>query len=206
MKFNVIAADPAWKFKDALHNKDDVARSAEDNYKVMNLEDIMGMDVCELSDDWCVLALWCPASMYFTHGHEVMTAWGFSYRQEWIWVKTGQGEYIPEEAPVPEDPKLAFGMGRLARSCKEGVLIGIKGKVYNHLATHSERDVIFSPDRGHSVKPEELQDKLDRMFPTGERLELFARRSRPGWICCGLECPDTLGEDIRTSIKYLTEG
>ena len=205
MKFNVIVEDSPWRFQDKLKNKQGVPRSADDNYSTMGLEDLMGLDVCELSADWSVLALWCPTSMLFTHGHPVMEARGYSFRQEWTWVKTGAGVDIAEETPIPEDPALAFGMGRLARSCKESVLIGVRGKVYDHLLSHSERDVFFAPNLGHSQKPEELQNKLDRMFGPVPRLELFARRERPDWICVGAECPATLGEDIRASISALIE-
>jgi N6-adenosine-specific RNA methylase IME4 len=43
------------------------------------------------------------------------------------------------------------------------------------------------------------------MFPQWRKLELFARRHRPGWTCLGNESPMTNGEDIRESIGNLLD-
>lgn len=114
---------------------------------------------------------------------------------------------------------LAFGMGRLARAAKETFLVGVRGSPYKPLKNRSTRDVFFAPAGKHSEKPECFQDALDEMFPEGGRLEMFARRQRPGegvmvanadgtcstypWVCVGNECPATMGEDIRDSLKRL---
>lgn len=107
---------------------------------------------------------------------------------------------------------LAFGMGRLARSCKETFLVGVRGKkLYKHLKNRSIRDVFFAPAGKHSEKPTCFRDALDTMFPEGNRLEMFARRDHPGepftrdWTCVGNECPSTPGEDIRDSLRRLME-
>lgn len=36
-------------------------------------------------------------------------------------------------------------------------------------------------------------------------LDIFARRARPGWTCIGLECPTSLGEDVRVSLDRLKQ-
>jgi N6-adenosine-specific RNA methylase IME4 len=96
-------------------------------------------------------------------------------------------------------------MGRLFRQTHELVLIGVRGKIYNHLENKSQRSVHFYPATKHSVKPELLQDMLENMFPadTNLCLELFARRDRKNWICAGNENKSTFGEDIRDSITRL---
>ena len=100
---------------------------------------------------------------------------------------------------------LAFGMGRLFRQTHELVLIGVRGKVYSHLVNKSQRSVHFFPATKHSVKPDSLQDMLEKMFPGEEhhKIELFARRDKTGWTCVGNESPSTPGEDIRVSIDRL---
>ena len=101
---------------------------------------------------------------------------------------------------------LAFGMGRLARASKEVLLIGARGRIYQHLKNRSQRDVFFAPAGKHSEKPEAPQDMLDLMFPEGNRLELFARRQRASaltWLCVGNEAPSTMGEDIRDTLNEL---
>jgi Transcriptional activator, adenine-specific DNA methyltransferase len=98
--------------------------------------------------------------------------------------------------------ELAFGMGRLFRQTHEICLIGINNnKIYKHLKNKSQRSVSLAPNLKHSAKPEDLQDSLDEMFLDGNKLEIFARRVKPNWICLGNEVCN--GEDIRVSLAKL---
>lgn len=98
---------------------------------------------------------------------------------------------------------LAFGMGRLFRQTHELCLIGTRGSPYKNLKNKSQRSVHFAPVTKHSAKPENLQDMLDIMFPESNKIELFARRERPGWKCLGNQCPSSKDKDIRDSLKKL---
>jgi N6-adenosine-specific RNA methylase IME4 len=234
MKFRVVVADPCWSFSDKL-TMSDVKRGAESQYKVMSNKDIAELDVESIVHDDAVLALWVPSSM-LTEGIAVMRAWGFEPKQTHIWVKTKKevlSGLVKKAVSIIEilrtsrgdqnsrkilsflndlakhDPKddLAFGMGRLFRQTHEIVLIGTRGKIYKYLKDKSQRSVHFHPVTKHSEKPEALQDMLDKMFGNkAKKLELFARRDRPGWTCVGLECPSSMGEDIHDSIKRLSAG
>lgn len=95
---------------------------------------------------------------------------------------------------------LAFGMGRLFRQSHEICLIATNNnKIYKKLENKSQRSVSFGENLKHSAKPDHLQDSLDIMFPHSNKVELFARRIRPGWLCLGNEVCN--GEDIFDSIK-----
>lgn len=97
---------------------------------------------------------------------------------------------------------LAFGMGRLFRQTHEIALIGTSdNSIYKSLSNKSQRSVSLAPNLKHSAKPEDLQDSLDLMFPRSKKIELFARRQRPGWVCLGDEICN--GEDIRVSLAKL---
>jgi N6-adenosine-specific RNA methylase IME4 len=53
---------------------------------------------------------------------------------------------------------------------------------------------VFEIPRGrHSAKPEAIQDRIDRMFPGLTKIELFARRKRPGWDSWGND-PAVVGD------------
>jgi N6-adenosine-specific RNA methylase IME4 len=105
-----------------------------------------------------------------------------------------------------KDTILSFGMGRLFRQTHEIALIGVRGNVYNRLRNRSQRSVAFAKTYKHSEKPEHLQNSLDVMFPDDmKRLEVFARRDRINWTCIGLECPSTLGEDVKDSLARLAK-
>lgn len=92
------------------------------------------------------------------------------------------------------DTKLAFGMGHHFRGCTEHALIGTTGRPKPD--SRSQRNAHLSPALKHSQKGEELMERLELMYPE-PRLELFARRSRPGWLCFGNEAPGFEGRDIR---------
>jgi N6-adenosine-specific RNA methylase IME4 len=227
-KFRIIVSDPPWSFGDEL-SMSKVKRGASANYDTLSISDLKDLQVQEIADEDAVLVLWCPSSL-LSDGLAVMKAWGFRHTQTHIWVKTkkvplrnlkralltafkqvvaGQttvtfGHLIQDIlSHFDLEGSLDFGMGRLFRQTHEIALVGVRGKVYDHLENKSQRSVHFFPSTKHSVKPEALQDMLEKMFPQGERLEMFARRNRQGWTCVGLECPSTMGEDIRDSLNRL---
>lgn len=196
MKYSVMCVDPPWSFSDRLEKmKKPVKRSAVSQYSTMSMVELCSMDVKELADpQGCVLALWVPSAL-LCNGIDLIQAWGFKLKQTFVWVKTKK-----KHAEMKcSDDALAFGMGRLFRSSHELALIGTSGKsVYTSLDNHSQRSVIMSPNTGHSQKPEKLQDCLDVMFPDANKIELFARRVRPGWVCLG----DAIdGKDINVAIQ-----
>ena len=193
-KFGLIVADPPWSFNDKLkyEKQDTTVRGADMMYPTLSIPAIADLPVGELAAEDSLLALWVPSS-HLINGLKVMEAWGFTYKQLWVWAKTQKSDRS----------KLAFGMGRLARNCHEPCLIGVRGKYTKELANRSQRNVFLHPSLPHSSKPEDLQNSLDIMFPERNGLEIFARRPRPGWTCIGNEAPNTVGEDIRDSLQTL---
>jgi N6-adenosine-specific RNA methylase IME4 len=221
MKYRLLLADCPWNFSDSL-TMSEIKRGAASVYNTLSVEDLKSLPVKDIAEDNSVLLLWCPSSL-LQDGLDVMKAWGFRQTQTHIWVKTKKlplRDYLKRfvsavlESGADGGAKvgwpdinevLAFGMGRLFRQTHELVLVGVRGKVYNHLADKSQRSVHFFPATKHSAKPDLLQDMLEKMFPGAEhqKIELFARRDKAGWTCAGLEAPSTLGEDIRVSIDRL---
>lgn len=235
-KFDVIVADPPWSFSDKL-TMSQVKRGAESQYDVLTTQGLKNLDVESIASEGSMLALWVPSSL-LQDGLDVMEAWGFEQKQTFVWVKTkkellsslvgdlssylrGLKKFKTNNGDVPYKAVveiiqewdvhnvLNFGMGRLFRNTHEIALIGKRGKVYDNLKNKSQRSVLFDMNLKHSAKPEGLQDRLDLMFPLGNKLELFARRERAGWTCVGNECQSSIGgvmamnEDIRDSIKRL---
>lgn len=204
MKYQVIICDAPWCFDDKLARmKAPTKRSSVSQYAVMSVAEIAALDVASLADPaGCVLALWVPGSFVGT-GLDVAHAWKFQLKQNYVWVKTKHRELKAHELTDPAN-FLAFGLGRLFRQTHETALICTSGKsVYTSMEDHSQRSVCFYPNQGHSQKPPQLHASLEAMFPSANRLEMFARCDVPGWTCVGNECPSTMGEDIVDSIKRL---
>lgn len=201
MKFRVLAADCPWAFGDALRMSK-VKRGAASNYGVLTPLELAALPIGDLMEDDAFGLLWFPDALAWEAG-QVFRAWGFRQTQVWTWVKTGKFETRLDGDDVQEDLALAFGMGRLARNCCEHALVGVRGSIYKHVSARDVRNVFLHPGLPHSQKPEVVQDGIDRMVPTGNRLELFARRARLNWSCIGDQAPDTLGQDILESLAGL---
>ena len=58
------------------------------------------------------------------------------------------------------------------------------------LADESICQTVFAPKTAHSRKPLEVQERIERMYPTASKLEMFSRSPlREGWDHWGNEVP-----------------
>jgi N6-adenosine-specific RNA methylase IME4 len=198
MKAQVIIADPPWGFDDGLKAmKRKVRRSAVSQYRTMTPAQVALLPVKSIVDPaGCVLALWVPGSM-LEDGLMVAKSWGFKMKQIFVWVKLKKD--FKKEPDVNKSTRV--GMGRLFRQSHEIALICTSGKsIYKLLNNKGQRSVMFDLNLGHSIKPEGLHKRLDLMFPTASKVEMFARRPQPGWTVLG----DGIdGKDMDVAIQEL---
>lgn len=203
MQYNVILADPPVPFETWGKRPGGIdSRAAEAHYSTMTWQDLnnIGPAIQSVAADDCVLFLWlCQPLLIETL--DMARAWGFEYKTKaFSWVKTYVGS-----------PSTFFvGMGYWTRANTEDVLLFTRGnprrtskKVYQVLAT-LEADpystpAVIAPMTRHSEKPEEVQDRIERLCD-GPYLELFARRRRANWTTIGNELD---GLDIRDSLARL---
>jgi MT-A70 len=88
------------------------------------------------------------------------------------------------------------GTGRWFIDRHELVLVGVRGNIPCP-APGTQALSLFSARRGvPSVKPDFVADEIDRLWPNLPKIELFARRARPGWDRWGADAPVTIGEVI----------
>ena len=178
-----VVADPPWSFKDSGSRiaPDAKVRRARRGgvariYGTMPLSWIAGLPVASVVAPSAHLYLWCPSAL-LEEGLVVMKAWGFRLKTTRVWDKrTRTG-------------KRAFGAGHYFRGAHELVLFGVRGRC--PALSRRERTIFEGEVGPHSRKPEALQDHAELVSP-GPRLELFARRQRPGWTCWGNEVPADL--------------
>lgn len=157
-KYASVIADPPWS-----------GLGGERHYPVMSREQIcaIGSELEPLLAPDALLWLWV-ANANIADGHEVLAAWGFQYRSMLTWAKFGR-----------------LGLGKPLRNTTEHVLVGVRGKP--DIRFRSQGTWLVAPVQEHSHKPEELHAIAERVGPLGPRLELFARRPRPGWDVWGNE-------------------
>lgn len=176
-KYNIIYADPPWKYNDKLLNGN---RGAECKYDVMSVDDICKLNIKDLSADNCALFIW-TTMCFLPDVFKVIEAWGFKYKTcAFTWVKQNK-----------KSDSLFWGLGHWTRSNTELCLLAIKGKPKRISAkVHS---VIMSKIREHSQKPDEARDRIVQLFGDVPRIELFARQKVDGW--------DSWGNEIESDIE-----
>ena len=101
-----------------------------------------------------------------------MAAWGFTYRSHLVW------------------NKLRAGTGYWFRNQHELLLIGTRGAPPCPAMGEQWTSVLSEGAGPHSVKPDGAYALIEAYFPTLPKIELNARRARPGWDAWGAEAPE----------------
>jgi N6-adenosine-specific RNA methylase IME4 len=110
------------------------------------------------------------SSPHLDQAIELMKAWGFK------WATVG---FVWDKQKV--------NPGFYTMSQVELCLIGKKGKIPQPRGARNIRQLV-SIERGkHSAKPHEVRQRIELMFPTQNKIELFARDEVEGWDCHGNE-------------------
>lgn len=198
----VLTADPAWMFNDKLPGFN---RGAAKNYREQHIRDIIERRNFEfsfpsLAED-CVLFLWRVGSQQ-QEALDVVAGWGFDVKGEIVWNK------------LTKKGKPWFGMGRIQRQAHETCIVATRGRSANVVinrgirSTFEARVPVYEANHPkvlagkakagsyvHSGKPEEFRDLVERMCK-GSYVELFGRRTRPGWDVRGNEVWDGVSKHL----------
>lgn len=176
--YGAILADPPWSFK--TYSAKGEGRSAVQHYNTMDLEAIKALPVSQWAAPDCALFMWITFPT-LPQALDVMRAWGFEFKTvAFLWTKTNKRH---DGGPAARGD-FFMGLGYWTRANGEACLLGTRGK-----PTRLARDVrqlIVSPVREHSRKPDEVRGRIQRLVP-GPYLEMFARQRAPGWDAWGNE-------------------
>lgn len=168
-RYSVIVADPPWRYDDTLDGSD-LARGGLE-YPTMSVDEICAMKVGEImATPDCALWLWTTnAFLIDGTAARVVREWGFTAKALLTWRKD------------------RWGAGRYLRNMTEHAILAVKGKPM--INGESVPNCFDAPRRGHSEKPDTAFTIFEAVTPaaTMARLELFARKPRPGWIVSGSE-------------------
>jgi N6-adenosine-specific RNA methylase IME4 len=124
----------------------------------MTVDEIKSVPVGDWAAKDAVLFLWELNSMR-SAADQVIEAWGLRYNT--VGFRRDRGWH--------------FGMGYWTRQNTERCLLAVRGKCPRRLF-RSQREVIIAPVRGHSVKPDEIDGRIEALVG-GPYLELFGRQA-----------------------------
>lgn len=181
--FRVIHADVPWRF-DSYSEKGE-ERSAQNHYGCMSLQDIARMNVAAHAAEDAHLFFWVTGPFLATGQHiPIMRSWGFEpTAAAFVWLKLNQ-DWNPKWPTYMEDAMFFMGLGHTTRQNAEYVILGRRGNP-KRLAK-DVRQIICSPLREHSRKPDEVYRRIER-YAEGPYLDLFGRQGRLGWTVWGNE-------------------
>lgn len=183
--FEVIVADPPWSY----WGDPDKWTAAGKHYPLMTDKDLQDLPVRGILARRAVVFVWTTSSS-LGRAFRLLDSWGLHDRGvAFDWVKTRKdGTPMGARGVRPS----------IVKPITEQVIVGstvARGRPLP-LADEAIRQTIFAPVGRHSAKPDEMQDRVDRMYPCLRKLEMFARRRRPGWSCWGNEIdPADMGPD-----------
>ncbi len=171
--YEVIYADPPWSYATPMFTKEKVTHIT-DIYPTMTLEDIKKLPVQELAAENCMLFMWATSPL-LDQAFEVGAAWGFKYTTVvFIWNK---GRSNP---------------GKYTWSQCEICLLFKKGKIPTPRGTKKVPQYVYSVRGRHSQKPDAVRRRIETMFPTQKKIELFARKTYPNWASWGNQCEGSI--------------
>ncbi len=159
--FNVIYADPPWKYGDACEGGGVQSVGAHKHYPLMTIAELCELDIDDLSGEDAVLFLWVTSPL-LAECFEVIEAWGFKYKASFVWdkIKHNMGHYNSVRH-------------ELLLICTKGSFMPENKKLY---------DSVVSIERTkHSEKPEKFREIIETLYPSGKKIELFARKQTKGW-------------------------
>lgn len=220
--FPKLLVDPPWQYDNDQDH--DPARGGTP-YKQMSIQDLCAMRplIDKVVGKDCTMLLWGTRPKQ-EQAFQLLDAWGFPFvTQVFTWVKLNKnGELLQPDsrwnvgrdaAPPGEGfvgslnskdvvikGGVRSGQGYWTNGQTEFVLMGKRGHPKRY--AKDVKEVIFAPIGDiHSSKPEEVRERIDRVWGPIPGLELFARPPKvKGWLKLGYEVD---GMDIRDSLAKL---
>lgn len=175
-KFDIILTDPPWEY----YGDGKKWAACAKFYNCIPDGELLKLDMASILNERGILFVWstCPRLDFAI---KCIESWGLFYRGvAFVWVKTTQkGAPIKAQGVRPSIIKPLTELVLVASNVKRGRPIP--------LASESVCQTVFAPVTAHSQKPEEVQRRIELLYPNATKCEMFARRIRSGWYTLGLE-------------------
>jgi len=171
MKYPIVYADPPWEYGNPQHSGagKPTTGGAATHYPTLRLPQLKRLPVASIVADDALLFLW-TSSPHLDQAIDLMPAWGFKYvTVGFVW------------------DKQRVNPGYYTMSQVELCLIGKRGAIPKPRGARNVRQLVSELRGEHSAKPSEVRHRIEAMFPTQAKVELFAREATPGWSVWGNE-------------------
>lgn len=181
-KYDIIYADPPWHYNGKMQfdlsgksvdqidlSKNIFISAADFKYPTVKTSELKKLPIADIANDDALLFMW-TTNPHLDQAIDLGTAWGFEYKTvAFVW------------------DKMIHNPGQYTLSNVEMVLVFKRGRIPRPRGARNVQQLVRSPRRAHSQKPDEIAKLIERMFPSQEKLELFARTRLENWDAWGLE-------------------
>ena len=134
----------------------------------MSIKELCALDIRGVVEDNAVLFLWVTSPL-LEECFPVVKAWGFKYKTSFVWDKV----------------KHNFGHYNSVRH--EFLLVCVRGSFTPENNKLFDSVVQVERTKEHSEKPEEFRNIIETLYPSANKIELFARKKIKGWSIWGNE-------------------
>ncbi len=170
-KYEIIYCDPPWHYgQHWQYTRPGYkwGKGCDRYYPCVPTPELAKLNIAKISDENCLLFMWAT-NPHISQAVALGQIWGFDYCTiAFIWDK---------ETHNP---------GRYTMSQCEVCLLFKKGKIPNPRGARNIKQLIKSKrSKTHSRKPEEARKRIEAMFPTQKKIELFATKKTKGWKVWG---------------------
>ena len=128
----------------------------------MKTEDLGALPVPAIVEDNAVLFLWTTAPM-LKDAFRIIEAWGFDYKMHFVW------------------DKQEHNFGYYCSVRHELLLVATRRRCLPETEKLHDSVISIKRRKTHSQKPEYFRELIDKLYPSGSRIELFARKGTDGW-------------------------
>ena len=176
-KYNIIYADPPWSFGSKELQKYGGVRftSMDKHYATQSKTWIKDLPVKDITHQDCALFMW-STDAHIEDAIQTMRSWGFKYVTViFVWEK------------LTKTGKTVANLGAWTMKNYELCLFGTKGSMLKHKQVNNIYQKVAAERTKHSKKPNEVRKRIEDLFGDLPRIELFARKTSPGWDVWGNE-------------------
>ena len=193
-KFRIIYSDPPWKYGSKTRLNNSTGRQIKklsEHYFSMTTEEICKLPVEQITEKDACCFLWFT-SAFGEDAYKVMRSWGFRpIKIIFVWEK------------MTKNWKTCQNIGPWTMGNYEYVLFGTKGTMQKYKQKNNLSEKVCALRKNHSQKPDEVRDLIVKLFGDLPRVELFARKQTPGWLCLGEEINN---KNIKEELWNLANG
>ena len=170
--YQIIYADPPWDYKGQLQHAGTGSKDtggAVRHYPTVTLANLRALPVSMIADQNCLLFMWAT-SPHIDQAIKLGKCWQFHWATvAFVW------------------DKIRVNPGHYTMSQCELCLVFRKGRIPRPRGARNVRQWLRERRSYHSAKPYEVRRRIEQMFPAQDKIELFARRTCPGWDPWGLD-------------------